>query len=232
MSYTYLQYVNKILERYNQGSLTSTTFVTTTDPVQLRAKSAINDAIATICSYHNFEWNFLRSNKTQVLSAGTQNYSLDSTAVNVDWNSFHINYDAGLTNKDAKKLTNIQLEVYRYYWEILDKNVISSDQYNKPSYVVDKGDGTFTITPVPDEAYTVAYTVFVKPTILSTYSDTTEIPDRFEHVILSGASYFMDIYMDDEQSAVVSSTPSWERGISRMFHNLHPRPHYMISKGY
>ena len=82
----YLTLVNSVLNELNEVELTTTTF-STSRGVQTMVKNVVNKAVNDIYN-SEIEWPFLIENKTESVSAGTQEYSLPSDFRKVDWDSF------------------------------------------------------------------------------------------------------------------------------------------------
>ena len=79
----YLTLVNSVLNELNEVELTATTF-STSRGVQTMVKNVVNKAVNDIYN-SEIEWPFLIENKTESVSAGTQEYTLPSDFRKVDW---------------------------------------------------------------------------------------------------------------------------------------------------
>lgn len=86
---TYIELTNRVLKRLNEVQLTSNNFVATTTNFQAMVKDTINAALKDIYN-ESREWPFTIRTGIQVLTPGTQTYTLPATHVTVDWESFFI----------------------------------------------------------------------------------------------------------------------------------------------
>lgn len=94
MATTYLQLVNRVLNRLNEVNLTSSNFASITG-VHATVKDAVNDSIKAIHAAAQ-EWPFLYSAISQTLTSGTNEYAHSRDLV--DWDSFKILMPELLTN--------------------------------------------------------------------------------------------------------------------------------------
>jgi hypothetical protein len=88
-----------------------------------------------------------------------------------------------------------------------------------PDFVFAYGNNKFGLTPVTDKAYTVKYNYWRDHTELSLHSDTTDIPSRYDWVIVNGALYYGDLLKADIQRAS-KAEEKFEEGLKRMANTL------------
>lgn len=226
MSSTYLDLTNRLLRRLNEVVLDSTDFAGARN-VQALAKDSINYSIREILSYVQ-EWPFTTTTTTQVLTAGTQEYDFPVDLHVVDWDSFLLQKDAGLsTPVNAKKLDTISYDEYQDRYRADDEN-LSSDQYDAPERIYRTQQTKFGVSPPPDQAYTIEYVYNSFPADLALYTDTTIIPARFDHVILEGAMVYMMRFRSNDQ-ATQYHTQKFKEGLEFMRRVLLDPPDYFRS---
>ena len=223
MSSTYLDLTNRLLRRLNEVVLDSTDFSGARN-VQALAKDSINYSIREILSYVQ-EWPFTTTTTTQVLTAGTQEYSFPSDLHVVDWDSFLLQKDASLsTPTNAKKLSVVSYDEYQDKYRERDENIETSS-HQAPEYIYRTQQTKFGVTPPPDQAYTIEYVYNSFPDDLSLYTDTTIIPARFDHVILEGAMVYMMRFRSNEP-ATNYHTAKFKEGLEFMRRVLLDPPDY------
>jgi len=223
MSSTYLDLTNKLLRRLNEVILDETDFDGARN-VQALAKDSINYSIREILSYVQ-EWPFTTTTTTQVLTAGTQEYDFPSDLHVVDWDSFLLRKDAGLSPAvDASKLDVISYDEYQEKYRERDENMETTSRA-KPEYIYRTQQTKFGVTPPPDQAYTIEYVYNNFPTDLSATTDATIIPQRFDHVILEGAMVYMMRFRSNDQ-ATAYHTQKFKEGLEFMRRVLLDPPDY------
>lgn len=193
MAMTFLDLTNEVLRAFNQVELTSGNFETSRG-VHSWAKDGVNNAIRIInTKAHN--WPFNAVEHTETLVAGTYEYAWPTTFKTADWNSFQIQYDEDL-NVNFKTLRLIERdEFYRRYKDDADAGILESDNRSVPAYVFRTHGVGFGIHPNPDQAYELKYRYYKYSTSLSAYSDETNIPEQFRHVIISSATMYVNKMM-------------------------------------
>ena len=198
MSSTYLALTNAVLRRVNEVVLDETNFAAARN-VQSLAKDSVNSSIREVLSYVQ-EWPFTTVTTTQVLTAGTQEYDFPADLHVIDWESFFLEKDAGLSPAvDAAKLDTISYDEYQESRRANDENMLSTS-YAKPEYIYRTQKTKFGVTPPPDQAYTLEYVYNSFPADLNLYSDTTIIPPRFDHVVIEGAMVYIMRFRSNEQA--------------------------------
>lgn len=90
MSSTFLDLTNRVLKAFNEVQLTSITFASATG-FHAEAKDAVNQAILDIYTFEDTEWPFAWASTTTNTTAGTYEYTKDSSYTALDWGSFKIN---------------------------------------------------------------------------------------------------------------------------------------------
>jgi len=77
--------------------------------------------------------------------------------------------------------------------------VTQFNQGSIPQYVARTPDNNYLLYPYPTKSYQVDFEYYTFPTDLAAHSDTTTIPDRFAHVIVTGAMAFVYQYRGEIQ---------------------------------
>lgn len=179
---TFMDLTNKALRRLNEVPLTSATFADATG-FHAVVKEAVNNSIREI-NRESHEWPFNRQDGTQVLVPDQTFYDYPADCKVIDYDTFTIAYTRD-TITDYGVLTHIDYDNYVQNHYVTDKNIISSNSPTIPSRVFKYGD-KFGVTRVPSHADTVSFTYWGWPSELVNYDDTTDIPDRYDDVILMG----------------------------------------------
>ena len=237
MAQTYLQLVNRVLRRFNEVELTSSTFATATG-FQKQVQDAINDAHNDIYAAE-LHWPFLYQAATpQVTTPGVQTYLLPTTATQIDWNSFIINRD----DTQVPPVVSVKLQLIDYY-EWLETYAPAEQQllaanWSKPIRVFQYPDklnfglspppGPGVVSPNPAVVYTISYGTWVRPTDLANATDTTILADRFARVIIDGAMYYGYMFRDNPDEASIALN-KFSSGINKMRTELINRETYMRS---
>ena len=84
-----------------------------------------------------------------------------------------------------------------------------------PRYVVRSPDNGYLLYPFPTKSYSVKFDYYTFPTDLSSATDTTSIPARFDAVIIDGATAFVYQYRG-ETSQYQLNFARFEQGIKNM----------------
>ena len=93
--------------------------------------------------------------------------------------------------------------------------VAQFDQGGVPEYVVRTPDNNYLFYPFPNRSYSVKFDYFTFPTDMSAHDDTTTIPDRFDAVIVDGATAFVYQYRG-ETTQYQLNFQRFEQGIKNM----------------
>lgn len=113
--------------------------------------------------------------------------------------------------------------VKRYKGEV-EHNV--PDNYSIPIRVYRTKDSQFGLHPVPDEAYEVVYSFWIAETDMTVNASTTNIPDRYNDVIIDGAkSYVLETRSDPVFRDRLAKR--FTKGIGKMRTDLINHPDYM-----
>lgn len=226
MATTYLTLVNDLLRRLNEVTLdTSGDGFATVKNVQAIAKDAINNAIREILQ-DGHQFPFLKSTKSQTLTAGTGTYDFPTDMASVDWDTFYINKLTSSSNA-SRALPVITFEQYIQSYRTLEDSSGTSGR-NAPSIVYQTAEEKFGVTPIPDAAYIIDYVYYTFPADLSAYTDTMIIPDRFKYILIDGAMVYMMRFRSNEQSAQIHQQ-KFEEGIKVMRRLLLDDPLFMKS---
>lgn len=192
-SSTYLELTNKLLTQLNEVVLTTDNFESPRG-VHAAAKDAIQFAINDINS-HYFKWPFnLVLEQSKTLTAGTEIYAFETNYKVADWNSFYL-YDDGTLNTTPRPLKLINRESFLLYSKPIDDEAGASG-LGKPDFVFPYY-GKFGVTKSPDAAYTIKYNYWQYPSQLSAHGDETTIPEQWDHVIVSGAMWFLNMFKEN-----------------------------------
>tara|TARA_A100001391_G_scaffold203056_1_gene194358 strand:+ start:264 stop:950 length:687 start_codon:yes stop_codon:yes gene_type:complete len=225
MASSYLVLINNVLRDLNEVELTSSTF-SSSRGIQTAVKDYVNRAIDDIINADT-EWPFTVINKSFTTAAGTRLYTRSAIGATntktVDFDSFTF-----LEAADKKEIT---LE-YITYSEYLDNyHERDTDPTGNsraiPVYVYEDPQNNIGLSPVPDKAtYTVKYYYYATHTALSSATDTSDIPDRFENVIIERAKYYAFSLRGDLQNAQLAQM-QFEKSIKRMRVELINKQLYM-----
>lgn len=183
MSSTYLELTNKVLRKLNEVELTSANFASATGFHAL-VKDSVNYAIDSI-NQDQYRWPFNHNTNEETLVAGTATYSLPATYKTIDWGTFLLKKDESL-DQAPKVLPQMDYNEWNTTLRERDEDAPAGGTA-APDLIYRTRDGKFGVSPVPDEAYTVAYEYWANPTALSAHGDTTAIPSRYDRVIVSAA---------------------------------------------
>ena len=106
--------------------------------------------------------------------------------------------------------------------------VTQFNQGSIPQYVARTPDNNYLLYPYPTKSYQIDFEYYTFPTDLAAHGDTTTIPDRFAHVIVTGATAFVYQYRGEIQQHQVSMQ-LFEDGIKNMQSLLVNRFDYLRS---
>ena len=195
MASTYLELVNKINALVNEVPLSSSNFATANGFYQT-AKEAVNFAIRKI-NQEQFEWPFYHVLHTETLVTGQTRYNREADCKYIDYDTFRVPRDLTL-NTQTVKLERID------YDEFVEK--LSDYEYNRdrdavPSFVFQTQNGGFGVCPAPDQDYDLVYEYYSIPVDLSVWSDTSPLPDGFDHIIVNGAMNYVYHFRGDFEMA-------------------------------
>lgn len=223
MAYDFLGLVNDVNRRLNEVELTSANFATAAG-FYGQAKDAVNASIRYL-NQSEYNWPFNHVTQTTTLVANTSRYAFPTDAKVINFKTFRIKENTTLGNATTR-LSELAYEEY------LDKYV--QQEYNNssiqgvPIYVVQAPDLEFVLTPEPNKAYELVYEYYTFPTDLAAATDTTNIPERFRHIIIDGAMYHAYMFRSNAQAATIAKT-KFDEGIKHMRSQLINRTPYVRS---
>ena len=84
-----------------------------------------------------------------------------------------------------------------------------------PKHVVRTPDNNYLLYPFPNKSYSIKFDYFTFPSDLSAHGDTTSIPERFDAVIIDGATAFVYQYRG-ETTQYQLNFERFEQGIKNM----------------
>tara|TARA_E500000305_G_C4003681_1_gene228722 strand:+ start:103 stop:1044 length:942 start_codon:yes stop_codon:yes gene_type:complete len=93
--------------------------------------------------------------------------------------------------------------------------VAQFDQGGVPEHIVRTPDNNYLLYPFPNRSYVIKFDHFTFPTDMSAHGDTTSIPERFDAVIVDGATAFVYQYRG-ETAQYQLNFQRFEQGIKNM----------------
>ncbi len=114
------------------------------------------------------------------------------------------------------------IDIYNMYFREDDFHLDPST-FNTPEFIFATHDDKYTLSPVPDNEYKVEYKYYAPPTVMSSDTDTTTIPTRYEHVIIDKAMFYVFMFREDAESATIMDSRS-NRKVERMRIELINKP--------
>lgn len=229
MAYDFLGITNKVLTSFNEVNLSSSNFATITG-FHADVKNSVNKAIRDIYTDEETQWPFAWTEYSfTTLTDGTQIYTPDANANQINWDSFYVDADS-LLEQPYQKLDQMAWQVYLDEYRINDKAATTIDQYDTPYRVVRRPNNTILISPKADKAYTVKYEAYSYPTALEDYDDVPAIPETYEQVILDGAEYYANLFRDNYELASACEQ-RFQDGIHQMRRSLISNPTHLTFYG-
>ena len=129
-------------------------------------------------------------------------------------------------DSQPKKLKYLSYDEFQEGYKQRDTQT-DIDRLDEPVFVYSTKDDKYGLSPVPDKStYTVSYEYWKFPTDLSSDTDTSDIPSRFEHIVITRAKYYVSILRSDKQTAAVS-LQEYNDTIKRMRVELVNRKEYL-----
>lgn len=215
----YLQLCNAVLREINEVEITN---VTSTRGIQTSVADFINKAQRDIIN-SEVEWPFTVVNQSFTTTAGTSEYSRESDAKTVDFDSFTVQESASTAER---KLSFISFDEYLERRNEADTNPDTSSR-SLPEYVYETPDTKIGLSPVPDvSTYTVRYYYYQTTGDMAANTDTPTIPERFHDVIVNRARYYAHMLRSDVQFSQLALR-DYTDGLSRMRVELINRKDYM-----
>ena len=207
---TFLDLTNQLLRRLNEVEIAQADFPSVRG-VQATAKDAIKNSIAKI-NQAEYEWPFNAVEHTQILAVGQEDYSWPQYFKVPDFNSFQLQPNSSL-GTTATQLKFIDRDFYYKNYKDLDDNATAGR--GVPEYVAEGFGNGYTITPSPDQAYTIKFRYYQNHNDLVAYSDVTRIPDTYDNVIVEGALMQMYMFRDNMEAAGISAQ-LFQQGVKEM----------------
>ena len=207
---TFLDLTNQLLRRLNEVEIAQADFPSVRG-VQATAKDAIKNSIAKI-NQAEYEWPFNAVEHTQILAIGQEEYSWPQYFKVPDFNSFQLQPSSSL-GTTATQLKFIDRDFYYKNYKDLDDNATAGR--GVPEYVAEGFGNGYTITPSPDQAYTIKFRYYQNHNDLVAYSDVTRIPDTYDNVIVEGALMQMYMFRDNMEAAGISAQ-LFQQGVKEM----------------
>mgnify|MGYP003152736408 FL=1 len=93
--------------------------------------------------------------------------------------------------------------------------VAQFDQGGVPEHVIRTPDNNYLLYPFPNKSYSIKFDYFTFPSDMSAVTDTTSIPERFDAVIVDGATAFVYQYRG-ETAQYQLNFQRFEQGIKNM----------------
>jgi len=125
-----------------------------------------------------------------------------------------------------RPLKYISYEEYNESFRERDSR-LDTNKFAEPEYVYTTYNDEIGLTPIPDTSNrSLEFDYYVSHTDLSSATDTSIIPTRFEPVINARAKYYTHLFRSDVQSAQFS-LKEYEDGLKRMRVELLNRKNYM-----
>jgi hypothetical protein len=215
----YLQLCNAVLREINEVEITN---VTSTRGIQTSVADFINKAQRDIIN-SEVEWPFTVVNQSFTTTAGTAEYSRESDAKTVDYDSFTIQESADTAER---KLKYLSFNEYLEKRNEADTNPDSSARALS-EYVYTTPDNKIGLSPVPDKStYTVRYYYYQTTSDMAANTDTPTIPERFHDVIVNRARYYAHMLRSDVQFSQLALR-DYTDGLGRMRVELINRKDYM-----
>ena len=215
----YLQLCNAVLREINEVEITN---VTSTRGIQTSVADFINKAQRDIIN-SEVEWPFTVVNQSFTTTAGTSEYSRESDAKTVDYDSFTIQESA---DTSERKLKYISFDEYLERRNEADTNPDSSARALS-EYVYTTPDNKIGLSPVPDAStYTVRYYYYQTTSDMAANTDTPTVPERFHDVIVNRARYYAHMLRSDVQFSQLALR-DYTDGLGRMRVELINRKDYM-----
>lgn len=223
MGNTFLNLTNRVLQAFNEVELNESNFSGSRGFYQ-EAKDSINSAIFDIYIEEDIKWSFAWSQGSFNTTVNESTYSLDPTALSVDWDTFCIQRD------DAQEVREAILgsRDYKTYLKRGKEYSANSDTGSTPLIAVRKNNNNVILFPTPDKVFTVNYEYYSIPSPLVNFDDTTDIPVQLEQMIVDRALHHAYMFRDNvEQAALVnrryeSTVNKVRRVLIPQFNNVTP----------
>ena len=216
---TFLQLINAVLREINEVEITT---VSSTRGIQTSVKDFINKAQRDIIN-SEVEWPFTVVSQSFTTTAGTAEYSRESDAKTVDYDSFTVQESASTSERKLKYLS------FNEYLERRNEADTNPDTSSRalPEFIYKTPDQKLGLSPVPDvSTYTVRYYYYKTVSDMSANTDTPTIPERFHDVIVNRARYYTHMLRSDVQFSQLA-LKDYVDGLGRLRIELINRKDYM-----
>lgn len=213
----YLQLCNNVLREINEVEIVN---IGSTRGIQTSVKDFINKAQRDIIN-SEVEWPFTVVSQSFSTAAGTSEYSRESDAKTLDFDSFTVQK----SGEAERTLRYLSFNEYLDAKNEIDTNPNTSARA-APDFVYETPDTKIGLSPVPDDTYTVRYYYYQTSTDMSSATDTPVIPERFHDVIVNRARYYAHMLRSDVQFSQLALR-DYTEGLSRMRVELINRKDYM-----
>ena len=225
MASSYLVLINNVLRDLNEVELTSSTF-SSSRGIQTAVKDYVNRAIDDIINADT-EWPFTIISKSFNTVAGTRLYTRSALSTT---NTKTVDFDSFTFLEAAdKKETTLEVITHSEYLDRYHERDTDPTGNSRaiPEFVYENPDQSIGLSPVPDKAtYTVKYFYYATHTALSSATDESTIPERFENVIIERAKYYAYTLLGEVQNAQLAQM-QFEKSIKRMRVELINKQLYM-----
>lgn len=223
---TYVALVNEVLRRVNEVQLdiAGDGFGDVRN-LQALAKDAVNSSVREILQ-HSQEWPFTLTTYTQTMTAGTGVYDFPADYSKADWDTFYIKRLAAKSNNPERLSVITYNDYLRSYRS--QEDLTGADGYATPMVVYQTQEAKFGVTPVPDDEYEIEYRYWSYPADMAQYDDVCVVPDRFNTVVVDGATMYLMRFRANEQSAGLHQQ-KFEAGMDNMRRLLLDSPQYITS---
>lgn len=203
MATTFIQLTNKLLTTLNETPLTAAQFSGATG-FNGQAKDAINNSIHDIIRKFPL-WPFLKEQHTISTSSGVTEYTINQAYSPIDFYTCQVNRNTAVTPAIVQSsLVFMDYHLYKRYRYPVDMEA-SSGQWAQPQWITRPPTGnTIIVSPVPDRTYVVSYETWEVPSDLVASSDVTAIPDQFVPVIISGGTWYTNLFRENIEAATIT----------------------------
>jgi len=213
----YLQLCINVLREINEVEIVN---IGSTRGIQTSVKDFINKAQRDIIN-SEVEWPFTVVSQSFSTAAGTSEYSRESDAKTLDFDSFTVQK----SGEAERTLRYLSFNEYLDAKNEIDTNPNTSARA-APDFIYETPDNKIGLSPVPDDIYTVRYYYYQTSTDMSDATDTPVIPERFHDVIVNRARYYAHMLRSDVQFSQLAMR-DYTDGLSRMRVELINRKDYM-----
>lgn len=171
---TFLQFVQKV---HRECALSGNPPSSVTNQVGLFAKLVdwVADSAYEIEASHG-DWDFMwYGDWTVSVTQSSPEYSAPSDMGQWNLETVYLDY----STNDFQQLQEMD---YRAWKTTQGPGV---QQEGKPGYFIVQPDHSLRLYPVPDAAYTLSADYWTKPTLMAASSDTCNIPEEYERVVIA-----------------------------------------------